>query len=110
MQSIDPLGRVTARALDGLGRLIALTLPDPDGQGGLPAPVWTYRFHVFTGQVINVTAPLGRTTHYTYYYNAGNQSAQASGDVTAVESGVATCRRLPQLNTTALQVNLRKLA
>ena len=37
--------RVTAMTYDKYGRAATRTLPDPDGAGSKPAPVWTYAYY-----------------------------------------------------------------
>ena len=63
---IDPLGRTTSYAYDGLGRQIETTLPDPDGDDPtLDSPVLTTHYNV-AGQVIQSIDPLLNVTSYQY--------------------------------------------
>lgn len=74
-ESTDELGRVTTYVYDALDRLLSKTLPDPDGGGGLSAPVYTYEYDA-AGRLAVETDPLGRDTIYTY---------NARGELTKVE-------------------------
>ncbi|HET9144363.1 LamG-like jellyroll fold domain-containing protein, partial [Actinophytocola sp.] len=61
----DPLGRVTSHAYDGHGNLVSRTLPDPDGDGPKPAPVWRYGYDR-VGAPLSTTDPTGGATSATY--------------------------------------------
>jgi RHS repeat-associated protein len=65
IESIDPLGAVTSYEYDDLGRLVTVTLPDPDGGGALAAPVTEYEYDKL-GNLRFVTDPLGNVTEYVY--------------------------------------------
>ena len=61
----DELGRVTNYLYDDLGRMIQMTLPDPDGSGTASAPVYQYEYNG-AGQLTSETDPLGNVTTYQY--------------------------------------------
>ena len=60
----DFAGRTTSYSYDGY-LLTAITEPDPDGSGPLPAPVTTFT-HTAVGLVETETDPLLNVTSYTY--------------------------------------------
>jgi len=61
----DELGRVTTLAYDSLDRLTSRTLPDPDGEGPLAAPVITFQYDA-ASRLIRQTDPAGGVTGYSY--------------------------------------------
>ncbi|MDR0391438.1 MAG: hypothetical protein LBH59_06000, partial [Planctomycetaceae bacterium] len=62
----DFKGRVTSYGYDNLGRLISVTLPDPDGDGDLLSPVTLYEYLDDTSLISRITDPIGNITDYTY--------------------------------------------
>ncbi len=50
---------------DSGANLVALTLPDPDGEGAHAAPVCSYGYDIL-GNITNITDPLERETQYEY--------------------------------------------
>ncbi len=62
---MNELGHVTSYAYDALGRMIELTLPDPDGAGPLLAPIAYFAYDKM-GRLVSETDPLGNVTNYTY--------------------------------------------
>jgi RHS repeat-associated protein len=63
---INPLGNTTAYAYDPVGRLIAMTEPDPDGPSNpQAAPVTQYAYDP-RGNLVSMTDPLGNHTSYLY--------------------------------------------
>jgi RHS repeat-associated protein len=65
----DPLGRVTSMQYDALGRESSRVLPDPDGPGGLPAPLVRSRYGAEGGLVQSIDQ-LGRST-FTIFDSSG---------------------------------------
>ena len=61
----DPLGRITTREYDALGRLIEMTLPDPDGQGSATSPVYAWTYDA-VGNVLTSTDARGGVTSREY--------------------------------------------
>ncbi|MBX3414202.1 MAG: RHS repeat protein [Pirellulales bacterium] len=59
------LGQETSYLYDDAGRLVKLTLPDPDGAGGAARPAWEY-FYDDANLLIAVRDPLARQTDYHY--------------------------------------------
>jgi YD repeat-containing protein len=79
----DPLGNVTTTAYDNLQRKTTVTQPDPDGGGGLSAPVWTYTYGS-NSLLATITDPLGRDTDYGYD-DYGRQTTVGNKKGTGVE-------------------------
>lgn len=65
LTTIDELGRETAYTYDDFGRVVTTTLPDPDSEGPLAAPVLTNVYDE-EGNLWKTIDPLGRETAYTY--------------------------------------------
>ncbi|APZ94505.1 RHS repeat-associated core domain-containing protein [Fuerstiella marisgermanici] len=61
----DELDRVTSYTFDEIDRLLTSTLPDPDGVGGLAAPVTTFTYDAY-GNRLTVTDAAGNVTSYDY--------------------------------------------
>lgn len=61
----DSQDRQTNYEYDDAGRLIKLTLPDPDGEGGEARPDWEYTYDK-VNLVTAVLDPLGNQTDYEY--------------------------------------------
>ncbi|MGE3407544.1 MAG: Calx-beta domain-containing protein [Pirellulales bacterium] len=61
----DSLGKTTTYGYDHIGRLLTETLPDPDGAGGLSAPVTTYAYDS-NGNMLSLTDPVGNVTAWVY--------------------------------------------
>ncbi|MDD3470435.1 MAG: hypothetical protein PHE53_10745 [Thermoguttaceae bacterium] len=59
-------GETTSYSYDNLGRVISMTLPDPDGAAGTQtSPVWSYTYNA-AGQKLTEMDPSGNVTTYTY--------------------------------------------
>ena len=65
LSQTDPLGAVTKWEYDADSRVTRVTLPDPDGPGGVDTPQQSFDYDRM-GRVIAVTDPLGRTTRTSY--------------------------------------------
>jgi len=61
----DALGNTTTWTYDTYGRPLTMTLPDPDGAGPLPAPIYHYAYDS-DERLITLTNPDGTTEHVTY--------------------------------------------
>jgi RHS repeat-associated protein len=60
----DPLGRVTTYAYDAMNRRTSMTLPDPDGVGGVTSSVWSWTYDAW-GRMLSETDPLSIVTYFT---------------------------------------------
>jgi RHS repeat-associated protein len=78
----DPLGRTTASVYDNLGRLVQVTLPDPDGAGPESSPRTRYRYDA-VGNVVREEDALGHATTYGFdNLNRQISVSDANGDTT----------------------------
>ncbi|WP_433077784.1 LamG-like jellyroll fold domain-containing protein [Dactylosporangium sp. CA-052675] len=64
-QQTDALGRTTSSIYDKYGRLTLRTDPDPDGDGPLSAPQWSYSYDR-AGETTLIVDPTGAQTTATY--------------------------------------------
>ena len=67
---VDARGAVTQNRYDDAGRLVATTLPDPDGSGPLTATTLTKRYDAL-GRVVEETDAIGRKKRT--FYDAGGR-------------------------------------
>ncbi len=61
----NELGHVTSYVYDPLGRMLTMTLPDPDGAGSQTSPVYTWAYGSNL-QASSHTDPLNNVTSYTW--------------------------------------------
>lgn len=78
-------GNTASSEYDDLGRLIKVTSPDPDGAGGVAAPVTHYEYDL-NGNQLKVRDPLQLETTYGYdFLNRRTVSRDALGGETTFE-------------------------
>jgi YD repeat-containing protein len=65
VETADPLGQATTYEFDGLGRVVKVTQPDPDGSGPELAP-WTVYTYDAAGNLLTQTDRLADTTTYAF--------------------------------------------
>jgi RHS repeat-associated protein len=74
-QLTDPRGNVTQFSYDPMNRVTQVTLPDPDGGGGLTSPLTRYGYDL-DGNLVSVTDARNNVT--LYQYDALNRLVQVT--------------------------------